>query len=218
MLGMKICPVYESAKTKCGIDIQSTSILPGGLPAKASQLRRNVVFGIFATCIEDTRNHEKDTLMSNRLYFTYDETQGDAVPFIWNEDLNGTPKDAYLVLNEDQYEINVTDIMNASNRSRTLLLVDNKAAADVLALQLMADENASCVITDLGNDRYCVGATLFSGAYDDGLPLLTILTDGTTDFDLDASVLELLTVFDASEDEHKSVITISSETPDMDLS
>ncbi|CAN0569523.1 unnamed protein product, partial [Laminaria digitata] len=73
---------------------------------------------------------------------------------------------------KDDCSFLVRNVMQGSNRSRTLLLVDSQAAADVLARQLMADENASCTITDLGESRFCVGATLFSGSYDDGIPLV----------------------------------------------
>ena len=155
--------------------------------------------------------------MSNKLYFTYDETHGDFVPFLWNDELKGAPRNAHLVQDEETYEKFLRDAMGAGNRTRSLLLVDTEAAAKVLTRQLMADENASCIITDLGEDRYCVGATLFSGSYDDGIPLISILTDGNTDFDLDPALEEFTSIFDASSDEYKTAITITAEEPSMDF-
>lgn len=154
--------------------------------------------------------------MSNKLYFTYDDENHDALPFLWDEERSGTPENAHLISSLEDYQMIVREVMGGSNRSRSLLLVDSRAAADVLARQLMADENAACVITDLGDDRFCVGSTLFSGAYDDGVPLVSILTEGKVDFDLDPSLQEITTVFDASEDEYKTVATISARAPDME--
>lgn len=158
--------------------------------------------------------------MSAKLYFIYDQENNDAVPFLWDEARSGTPDDAHCVKSLEDYQLIVRDVMGGSNRSRSLLLVDNRAAADVLARQLMAEENAKCVITDLGEDRFCVGATLFSGAFDDGIPLITILTAENigfeVDFDLDPSVTEITSVFDSSNDEHKTLLEITARAPDME--
>jgi hypothetical protein len=159
-------------------------------------------------------------IMTKRLYFSYLDEMRDVIPYLWEADGRGKPAASVEVSSREDYDVLVRGSLGGSNRQRILNIVQGREAAAAIARLLQATESAECIVSDLGDDIHCVGATLFSGNYDDGIPMIYDLTNGSVDLDIDPAVLQLCELNRVEDNDHASVWEIYSEEdeqPDQDV-
>jgi hypothetical protein len=155
--------------------------------------------------------------MSNKLYYKYNSDVMDVIPFLWDPDVKDAPVDSQLVSSQEDYDILVQQTMGGRNRSRTITIVNGLETAKAIAYKSEADENGVSIITMIGDDLYSVGTTEFSGNFDDGIPVIQILTDDEAACDLDPEIHEFVTVAVASENRQYEPEIYFSDDPAYEL-
>ncbi len=149
--------------------------------------------------------------MSNKIYFKYNPDVLDVIPFLWDPDKKDPPSEAQLVSSKEDFDTLVRFGMGGSSRSRTISIVTGLETAKAIAYQAEANESAVSIITEIGDDIYSVGSTSFDGSYDDGIPLIAILTEDEIDCNLDHTVPQMTEILESHADRAYEPELLTSE-------
>lgn len=107
-----------------------------------------------------------------RAVLMFREIDGEAVPYLWNDDRGENPQlgASSRVSSLDDFNLLKGEY---GNRSRQITIVEGRAAAKALALIAQSDASGLSIITQLDNTAWSVGTVLRDGSYDSGLPTIT---------------------------------------------
>lgn len=101
------------------------------------------------------------------------DVQGEDVAILWNPASGDVPGalEARQIRSIDDME--GARMSGASNRTRTVTIVETQDAARMLAMIEREDHSSQVAITRLSEDAWAIGATWRDGTYDSGTPLIT---------------------------------------------
>ena len=155
--------------------------------------------------------------MSLQLYLTELEGGNDVVAFLWDAEKNGEPEHGTLVDGPEDFEVQAFEVMGASTRTRSITLVDDASAARAVVVMQGLENEAQSVILKIDDDLFCVGSVMFSGEYDDGIPMINDFTTGETAPDISPEVIGTCSYFRLEEDDTISCQAIGAAEVDYEM-
>lgn len=114
------------------------------------------------------------------------------VPILWDPINGDFPDDYGFQQIRTMEDMDIARMAGASNRSRTVTIVESRDAARMLAMMERDNHSSRVAISQLSDAAWVVGSTLRDGSYDSGIPSITDTREfgEEIELDLDEAMLE----------------------------